>query len=101
MSGAGAVGTNIAAVGLEDAVEELSVGADVIVEPFDVPRVRDRAHDMSGDLGRAMRRDFEIVRVCSCGELEEAGDAAAARDVELKAVDRAGLNEVEAVAEDE
>jgi hypothetical protein len=45
-------------------------------------------------------RDVELVRVGGARGLEEAGDAAAARDVELEAVDRLRLEQVDGVAQD-
>src|SRR5207248_3168015 len=62
--------------------------------------VRDPAHDVGRELRRAVGGDLEAVAVRESGELEEPRDAAAAGDVELEAVDRARLEQVERVARD-
>ena len=62
--------------------------ADVIVEVLEVAKALDGAERVRRDCRRAVRRHVELVRMRDGGGLEQAGDAAAARDVGLEAVDR-------------
>ena len=98
MARAGAVGLELAAPGLEHPIEEHRLHPDVVVKPFQVPDVRDRRADMCRGLRRAVGGDVEPVLRGERRDLEEARDAAAARDVGLQAVDGACRDQIAASA---
>ena len=64
--------------------------AGVVVEVLEVAQRRDRAARMSMDRRAAVRRELERARLAERRHPQKAGDALAAGDVGLQAVDRAG-----------
>jgi hypothetical protein len=67
------------AVGLDEAVEEHPLDADVVVEPLDVADDAARAARMEVERGRGVRRERDVVGLREGDGAEEAGDAETAR----------------------
>src|SRR5450759_4729195 len=90
MAGRGGVGPDGPAGRVEGAVEEHRLDPDVVVEPFQVPQVRGGGSDMGVQVRAAVPGNVQAVGGRDCRDPHPFGDAAAAGDVGLQAVDRAG-----------
>ena len=92
------VGTQGATRRVECSVEEQPLDPLVVVEILHVPQVRHRRPDVRVQVGSALPGDLQVVCRRQRRAADELGDTAAPGHVELKAVDRPGLDQLRGVS---
>src|SRR6266498_607956 len=87
------VGSQHSAARIERAFEEHPLDPLMVVEVLHVTEIRDRGRYLRVQVRRAVRRHLSAVRSCQRGSAQEFGDPAAPGQVQLQAVNRAGVDE--------
>ena len=86
-TGPGSIGLQLSLPGWNKSIEEHRLNARVIVEVFDVAKLWNRATDVHVKGWRTMRRDGRSETRCHGCSFKEAGEAFAARRIELDDID--------------